>query len=160
DELPDAVRAVERPRRRLFVRDAGQELAERRPMPHRSADRALDVIRQQPSRGIVPVVHVPSTPTLRAARTSMIPVMLTLNFALRTRSKTPFVPAVAILPRALGIGATAAIFSMFNQLLLRPLPVRAPAALVNVQSPGPKPGSVSCGSAGPCDFVFSYAMFR
>ncbi len=86
--------------------------------------------------------------------------MTPLKFALRTLFKTPFVTAVAIVSLALGIGANAAIFSMFNQLLLRPLPVQDPPALVNVRSPGPKPGSNSCGSAGPCEAVFSYAMFR
>jgi putative ABC transport system permease protein len=87
-------------------------------------------------------------------------MMTPLTFALRTLFKTPFVTAVAIVSLGLGIGANAAIFSMFNQLLLRPLPVQDPRALVNVRSPGPKPGSNSCGSAGPCDAVFSYAMFR
>jgi predicted permease len=85
-----------------------------------------------------------------------------MNFrlALRTLFKTPFVTAVAILSLALGIGANSAIFSLFNQILLRPLPVTEPAALVNLGAPGPKPGSNSCGQAGECDMVFSYPMYR
>jgi predicted permease len=86
--------------------------------------------------------------------------MLNLKFALRTLFKTPFVTIVAIVSLALGIGANAAIFSLFNQLLLRPLPVRQPERLVNLAAPGPKPGSASCSQAGDCDAVFSYAMFR
>src|SRR5262245_51218589 len=86
--------------------------------------------------------------------------MLNLRFALRTLFKTPFVTIVAILSLALGIGANAAIFSLFNQMLLRRLPVQEPGQLVNFRSPGPKPGSQSCGQAGDCDAVFSYAMFR
>jgi predicted permease len=86
--------------------------------------------------------------------------MLSLKFALRTLFKTPFVTVVAILSLALGIGANAAIFSLFNQILLRPLPVPEPDRLVNVGAPGPKPGSSSCGNAGSCDWVFSYPMFR
>ena len=74
--------------------------------------------------------------------------------------KTPFVTAVAVLSLALGIGANAAIFSLFNQILVRPLPVPAPGELVNLSAPGPKPGSTSCGQAGDCDIVFSYPMFR
>jgi predicted permease len=86
--------------------------------------------------------------------------MLNLKFALRTLFKTPFVTIVAIVSLALGIGANAAIFSLFNQMLLRPLPVPEPDRLVNLAVPGPKPGSTSCGQAGGCDDVFSYPMFR
>src|SRR5436305_1729270 len=86
--------------------------------------------------------------------------MLNFKLALRTLFKTPFVTTVAILSLALGIGANAAIFSMFNQMLLRPLPVPQPDRLVNLSAPGPKPGSQSCTQAGDCDAVFSYAMFR
>jgi predicted permease len=86
--------------------------------------------------------------------------MSNLRLAFRTLFKTPFVTAVAILSLALGIGANSAIFSLFNQLLLRPLPVRAPEELVNLSAPGPKPGSQNCGQAGDCDVVFSNPMFR
>ena len=85
---------------------------------------------------------------------------LSLRRALRTLFRTPFVTVVAIASLALGIGANAAIFSLFEQFLLRPLPVAAPDELVNLAAPGPKPGSTSCNNAGGCDLVFSYAMFR
>ncbi len=74
--------------------------------------------------------------------------------------KTPFVTAIAVLSLALGIGANAAIFSMFDQLLWHPLPVTAPSQLVNLSAPGPMPGSNSCNQSGGCDEVFSYPMFR
>src|SRR5436190_15558096 len=83
-----------------------------------------------------------------------------VTLALRTLFKTPFVTGVAVLSLALGIGANAAIFSLFDQILLRPLPVPDPDRLVNLTAPGPKPGSQSCGQAGDCDVVFSYPMFR
>jgi predicted permease len=86
--------------------------------------------------------------------------MPNLKFAFRTLFKTPFVTIVAIVSLALGIGANAAIFSLFNQLLMKPLPVAAPLRLVNLAAPGPKPGSTSCGQAGDCESVFSYPMFR
>ncbi|HSK20692.1 MAG TPA: ABC transporter permease [Longimicrobiales bacterium] len=86
--------------------------------------------------------------------------MRTLRLTLRTLFKSPFVTTVAILSLALGIGANAAIFSLFDQILLSPLPVQEPERLVNLSSPGPKPGSQSCNQAGDCDVVFSYAMFR
>ncbi len=86
--------------------------------------------------------------------------MPNLRFSLRTLFKTPFVTIVAIVSLALGIGANAAIFSLFNQLLLKPLPVPEPARLVNLAAPGPKVGSQNCGQAGDCETVFSYPMFR
>src|SRR5215471_9306946 len=85
---------------------------------------------------------------------------MNLKLALRTLLKTRSVTAIAIISLALGIGSTTAIFSIFNQVLLRPLPVPEADRLVNLGSPGPKPGSQSCGVAGDCDVVFSYSMFR
>jgi predicted permease len=86
-----------------------------------------------------------------------------LRFAFRTLFKTPFVTFVAIVSLALGIGANAAIFSLFDQLLLRPVPAPDPAGLLNLLAPAPKPGNNSCGLASTrnnCDDVFSYPMFR
>jgi predicted permease len=86
--------------------------------------------------------------------------MPNFKLAFRTLFKSPFITLVAILSLALGIGANSAIFSLFDQMLLRPLPVPNPEELVNFQTPGPKPGSQSCGQAGDCDEIFSYPMFR
>ena len=86
--------------------------------------------------------------------------MRNLKLAFRTLFRTPFVTAVAILSLALGIGANAAIFSLFDQMLLQALPVTSPDRLVNLNAPGPKNGSTSCNQAGDCDAVFSYPMFR
>src|SRR5262245_19012936 len=86
--------------------------------------------------------------------------MSNLKLAFRMLVKTPFVSIVAILSLALGIGSNTAIFSTFDQLLRRPLPVADAGRLVNLLAPGPKPGSTSCSMAGPCEAVFSYPMFR
>ena len=83
-----------------------------------------------------------------------------LGLALRTLLKSPTVTGVAVVSLALGIGSNAAIFSLYSEILLRPLPVREPERLVNLEAPGPKPGTVTCGAAGGCDEVFSYPMFR
>jgi predicted permease len=80
--------------------------------------------------------------------------------ALRMLRKTPFVTAIAVASLALGIGANAAIFSLFDQMLLRRLPVQDSNSLVNLSAPGPKPGSTNCGQAGDCEDVFSYPMLR
>ena len=87
--------------------------------------------------------------------------MQNLKLAFRTLIKTPFVTIIAVISLALGIGANAAMFSMFNQLLMRDVPtVPTPGELVNLGAPGPKPGSTNCNDAGPCSVVFSYPMFR
>jgi predicted permease len=84
-----------------------------------------------------------------------------LRYAFRTLRTTPFVNAVAILSLALGIGANAAIYSLFDQILLRPLPVAAPGELVNLLLPGPIQGNDSCNQSG-CGggIIWSYPMFR
>ncbi len=87
-------------------------------------------------------------------------IMPNLKFALRTLFKTPFVTLVAIVSLALGIGANAAIFSLFNHMLLQPLPVEAPDQLVNLSAPGPEAGFDVLQHRRRLRAVFSYPMFR
>ncbi|MGH7617431.1 MAG: ABC transporter permease [Gemmatimonadaceae bacterium] len=86
--------------------------------------------------------------------------MRNVKLAFRTLFKTPFVTVVAIVSLALGIGANAAIYSLFNEMLLAPLPVPNHEQLVNFGGNTVSPGSHQCGLAGNCDRVFSYKMFR
>jgi predicted permease len=53
-----------------------------------------------------------------------------LRFAVRTLGKNPGFTTVAGLTLALGIGANTAIFTMFDAILLRSLPIREPSRLV------------------------------
>jgi predicted permease len=80
--------------------------------------------------------------------------------AIRQLTQRPLLAAVIVLTLALGIGANAAMFSLFHQVLLRPLPVPDSGRLVNLASPGPKLGSISWDNMGGGDYVFSYPMLR
>jgi len=70
------------------------------------------------------------------------------------------VSCVAVLSLAFGIGANTAIFSLFEQILLRNLPAANPQELVNLTANGPRSGSNSTNNAGGQESIFSYAMFR
>ena len=86
--------------------------------------------------------------------------MRRLELPFRTLFRTPFVTIVAILSLGLGIGANAGIYSLFNEILLAPLPVAHPDRLVNFASPGPQVMYYNCGTAGDCDEAYDYPMFR
>ncbi len=64
-----------------------------------------------------------------------------MRLAMRTLKRNPGFATTAILSLALGIGANTAIFSVFDQLLLRKLPVREPERLVLVDWIGSRVGT-------------------
>jgi len=76
------------------------------------------------------------------------------RYAIRSLLRAPAYSLIVIATLALGIGANATIFSLIDQVLLRPLPVRAPGELVQFDNPGAFMGR----TMGPG--TFSYPMYR
>ncbi|HEU5403403.1 MAG TPA: ABC transporter permease [Terriglobales bacterium] len=84
---------------------------------------------------------------------------LDFRFALRQLKKSFAFSMLAVATLALGIGATTAIFTLFDQILLRSLPVRDPQQLVMLKGHGSFTGHSSV-YGGDVDQYFSYPMYR
>ena len=82
-----------------------------------------------------------------------------VRYALRQLRKSPAFTLTVIVTLALGIGANAAVFTLFDQVLLRMLPVEKPKELVRFEWKGAFSGSAS--SFGGDDHnYFSYPMYK
>ena len=64
-----------------------------------------------------------------------------LRYAVRGLRRSPLFAIIAVLTLALGIGATTAIFTLIDQVVLRRLPVPDAGALVQIHQEGPHNGS-------------------
>src|SRR5262245_6390636 len=98
-------------------------------------------------------------PALRAIRKTLV---TDIKIALRQLRLRPGLSIVVIVLLALGIGATTAMFSLYHQILVRPLPVPEPDRLVNLAAPGPAKigGTYRDLAIGNSEAQFSYPMFR
>ena len=86
-------------------------------------------------------------------------IMQDLRYALRQLRKAPTFALAAIVTLALGIGANTAIFTVFNQVLLRMLPVDKAGELVRLSYTGTYKGRLNIFGGDPYDY-FSYPMYK
>ncbi len=77
-----------------------------------------------------------------------------IRFALRVMGRNPGFAITIVLTMALGIGVNTALFSVFNAVALRPLPVREPGHVVRMKR------WFDAGGRNLDDYRFSYQEYR
>jgi predicted permease len=85
-------------------------------------------------------------------------VLRDVRLALRRLGGSPGLTSLVVLTFALGIGANTAVFSLFDQVLLRSMPVKDPGSLVLIDTPGPNSGLFESNKNFPNPI--SYPMFK
>jgi predicted permease len=81
-----------------------------------------------------------------------------VRHSFRMLQKSPLFTTVAVASLALGLGANTAIFTVLDQALLRPLPVKNPRELVLLSAPGPNRGMFN--GDDNAERLFSYPEYR
>jgi predicted permease len=82
-----------------------------------------------------------------------------VRYALHGFARKPMFAVVVVLTLAVGIGVNVAVFSLFDQIMLRELDVSRPAELVNLVGGGVALNQITNNQGGD-EETFSYPMFR
>ncbi|MBL8140457.1 MAG: ABC transporter permease, partial [Acidobacteria bacterium] len=81
-----------------------------------------------------------------------------VRIAARRLVQAPGLTLIVVLTFALGIGANTALFTLFDRVIVRPLPVREPDRLVLLHGPGTNRGMISRNKETP--FPMSHPMYE
>src|SRR5262245_38336111 len=107
-----------------------------------------------------PVPKRRSSKYIPSSCSTNIACMTDLRFALRQLRKSPGFSLIAIVTLALGIGANTAIFSVFDAVLLKPLPFPTPDQLVRIYGTGPQLDKAPVSPANFLDWKSQNAVFH
>jgi putative ABC transport system permease protein len=93
--------------------------------------------------------RVGAPPDSGRGRTMWFSILQDLRYGARTMRRAPALTAVVLLTMALGVGGSAAIFSLVRAVMLRPLPYADPGGLLTIWVDAPSGARIASGWLGP-----------